>query len=79
MGLSMEKPKLFPDIAQGSLETLNRPVLRGAWSISHELWSLDSLNFYPFVVPETLELQFPPTKEGTVVYALKGSYYALYK
>ncbi len=79
MGLSMEKPKLFPDIAQGSLETLNHPVLRGAWSISHELWSLDSLNLYPFVVPETLELQFPPTKEGTVVYALKGSYYALYK
>ena len=79
MGLFMDKPKLFPDAAQGSLDALNKPVLRGAWTISHDLWSLDSLNLYPFVVPETLELQFAPDQQGNVAYILKGSYYALYK
>ena len=79
ISLSMDKPKLFPDAAQGSLESLTHPVLRGTWSITHDLWSLDSLNLYPFVVPETLELQFPENSQGNIVYALKGSYYALYK
>jgi hypothetical protein len=75
----MDKPKLFPDATQGGLDALNKPVLRGVWTISHDLWSLDSLNLNPFVVPETLELQFSPDKQGNISYTLKGSYYALYK
>jgi hypothetical protein len=77
--LAMEKPKLFPDNAQGNLETLQRPVIRGAWTITHDLWSLDSLKLQPFVVAESLELQFPSSPIGSVVYSLKGSYYALHK
>jgi hypothetical protein len=79
MSLLMDKPKLFPDTAQGGLDALHKPVMRGVWTISHDLWSLDSLNLYPFVVPETLELQFSPDKQGNIAYTLKGSYYALYK
>lgn len=79
IGLFMDKPKLFPDAAQGSLDALNKPVVRGVWTISHDLWSLDSLNLYPFVVPETLELQFSPDKQENITYTLNGSYYALYK
>ena len=75
----MEKPKLFPDNAQGNLETLQRPVIRGAWTITHDLWSLDSWKLQPFVVAESLELQFPSSPIGSVVYSLKGSYYALHK
>lgn len=79
ISLSMEKPKLFPDSAQGGLDALEHPVVRGGWSITHELWSLDSLNLYAFVVPETIEMQFSSDKPGAYAYALKGSYYALFK
>ena len=79
--VSMDKPKLFPETSQGTLESLSRPVVKGTWSFKHQLWSLDSLNLYPFVVPETIEISFAnsQTKQTHTGYELKGSFYALYK
>lgn len=77
--IALEKPKLFPESAQGTLESLNRPVIRGSWTFKHELWSLDSINLYPFVVPESIDIQFANAKQSASSYELKGSFYALYK
>jgi hypothetical protein len=77
--IALEKPKLFPESAQGTLETLNHPVIRGNWTFKHELWSLDSLNLYPFVVPESIDIQFANAKQSASSYELKGSFYAVYK
>jgi hypothetical protein len=70
---------LFPTTAQGTPDSLNRPVVRGNWGLQLELWSIASLKLYPYVVPETLDIQFPEGKQDQVVYSLKGSFYALYK
>lgn len=77
--VSLEKPVLFPSTAQGNLDTLKRPVVRGTWGLQLELWSIASLKLYPYAVPETLEIQFPAGKQDQAIYALKGSFYALYK
>ena len=77
--LTLEKPGLFPATAQGTAETLTRPVVRGAWGLQMELWSITSLSLYPYVVPESLEIQFPVGQQDQAVYSLKGSFYALYK
>ena len=77
--LTLEKPSLFPSAAQGTPESLTRPVMRGTWGLQLELWSISSLNLYPYVVPESLDLQFPVGQQDQAVYSLKGSFYALYK
>jgi hypothetical protein len=77
--ITLDKPVLFPASAQGSAETLQRPVVRGTWGLQLELWSIHSLKLLPYVVPETLDIQFPADKQDQAVYSLKGSFYALYK
>lgn len=77
--ISLEKPVLFPPTAQGSLDSLKHPVVRGAWGLQLELWSIASLKLYPYAVPESLEIQFPAGQQDQAVYSLKGSFYALYK
>lgn len=77
--ISLEKPVLFPPTAQGSLDSLKHPVVRGAWGLQLELWSITSLKLYPYAVPESLEIQFPAGQQDQAIYSLKGSFYALYK
>ncbi len=78
-GITLDKPVLFPLTAQGTPDSLKHPVVRGNWGLQLELWSISSLKLYPYVVPETLEIQFPEGKQAQAVYSLKGSFYALYK
>ena len=77
--ITLDKPVLFPSTAQGTPDTLTRPVVRGNWGLQLELWSIATLKLFPYVVPETLDIQFPEGKQDQAVYSLKGSFYALYK
>ena len=76
--VSIEKPVLFPSTAQGTMDTLQKPVLSGTWSLQLELWTLSSLKISPYLMTESLEISFSDGKNPTV-YSLKGSYYANYK
>jgi hypothetical protein len=77
--ITLDKPALFPITAQGTPDSLNRAVVRGNWGLQLELWTIGSLNLFPNVVPETLDIQFSEGKQDPAVYSLKGSFYALNK
>lgn len=56
------------------IEILNKPVVKGAWTLEHELWSLPDIVVPNFVVPEKLTIQID-FKTG-LRYKLEGEYYA---
>lgn len=74
--VELKKPELFPAAAGLTLEQINRPVVRGDWSISHEIWSLNDLSFpIPAMVIDSLNIS-PPQKSNSWTYTLKGRFYA---
>jgi hypothetical protein len=74
--VSMNVPVLFPAADGVSLAQINKPVVRAEWSFTHELWSLDEVNFtHPSLVLDSFTLA-PDEKSGQWNYSLKGHYYA---
>lgn len=68
-------PELFPATGT-SAQQLARPVVRGEWSITHELWSLGELVLaYPAQVLRDLTIQ-QDDKTKKWIYTLTGHYYA---
>lgn len=73
--VKLNPPELFPATG-ASPDQLARPVVRGEWSITHELWSLGELEL-PFAAQVLTGLtiqQDEKTKNWT--YTLTGHYYA---
>lgn len=60
--------------ATAGLEILNKPVVKGSWSLEHDLWSLPDLDIPNFVVPETLTVYID--LKTNIRYKLEGAYYA---
>ncbi len=74
---TLTEPKLYPDNSPGSVAELHQPVVRGRWSIEHEVWTLRDLPLTTYEVPELLEITFPATSSDALpLYKLTGSYYA---
>lgn len=74
---TLTQPTLYPDNSPGSVGQLHRPVMRGRWSIQHEIWTLRDLPLSAYEVPELLEITFTPTTaDAPPLYKLSGSYYA---
>jgi Pilin accessory protein (PilO) len=71
--VTMDAMTLF-GVSTATVDDLNKPVVKGAWSIDHEMWSLTDLVIPDFVVPELLVIKLD-LKNG-LRYKLEGSYYA---
>ena len=71
--VKMTVPALFGTSTAG-VEALNKPVVKGTWSIEHELWSLPDLDIPNFVIPETLTVLID--LKGGLRYKLEGAFYA---
>ncbi len=73
--VKLKPPELYPSTG-AKPEQLMRPVIRGEWSITHELWSLGDLRLdLPAQALQSLTiLQDQNTKNW--VYTLTGHYYA---
>lgn len=71
--VKMLPPVLFGN-STATIEILNKPVVKGTWSLEHELWSLPDLEIPNFVVPETLTIQID--LNAGLRYKLEGAYYA---
>jgi hypothetical protein len=71
--VTMDAMTLF-GTSTASADTLNKPIMKGAWSIDHDMWSFTDLNIPNFVVPEMLTIKVD-LKNG-LRYKLEGSYYA---
>jgi len=69
----MTAPVLFGK-STASIDTLNKPLVKGTWAIEHELWSLPDLQIPNFVIPETLTIHID--LKANLNYKLEGSYYA---
>jgi hypothetical protein len=73
--VKLKPPELFPSTG-ATLEQLMRPVIRGEWSITHELWSLGDLKLnLPAQAVQNLTIQLDE-KTKNWVYTLTGHYYA---
>lgn len=74
--VQMKAPELYPATPGVKAEQIQKPVVRGEWSMTHELWTLGELTFNgPSLVLESLSLaKDEKTKEWT--YTLTGHYYA---
>jgi hypothetical protein len=71
--IAMTPVVLFGKSGSG-IEVLNKPVVKGTWTLEHELWSFPDLEIPNFVVPEKLTIQID-LKTG-LRYKLEGGYYA---
>ena len=73
--VKLRPPELFPSTG-AAIAQLSRPVVRGEWSLSHELWSLGDLRLdFPAQVLQSLNIQ-SDDKTKNWVYTLTGHYYA---
>lgn len=71
--INMTPPVLFGESLAG-IEVLNKPLVKGTWTLEHDLWSLPDLVIPNFVVPGKLTIQID-FKTG-FRYKLEGDYYA---
>ena len=73
--VQLKQPELYPNTG-ATADQIAKPVVRGEWSINHELWTLGELQFDdPTLVLQTITLeQNEKTKNWT--YTLTGHYYA---
>ena len=71
--VAMTPAALF-GIATAGIDVLNKPVVKGTWSLEHDLWSMPDLEIPDFVVPETLSVQID--LKTNIRYKLEGAYYA---
>lgn len=68
--------ELYPSIAGLSLPQIQRPVVRAAWEFTHELWTLNDLNFaLPSLALDSLSI-YPDAATQQWFYTLKGRFYA---
>ncbi len=72
LNVNLGKSSLFG--GQGSALELMRPIVKGAWSIDHDIWSLPELPMPDYVVPENLKVALSDAREFR--YKMEGSYYA---
>ncbi|WP_310646361.1 type 4b pilus protein PilO2 [Limnohabitans sp.] len=72
LNVSLGKTSLFG--GQGNVAELMRPIVKGAWSIEHDIWSLPELPMPDYVVPENLKIALSGAREFR--YKIEGSYYA---
>jgi hypothetical protein len=59
---------------QGNPAELMRPIVKGTWSIEHDIWSLPELPMPDYVVPENLKVARSDARDFR--YKIEGSYYA---
>jgi len=59
---------------QGNAATLLRPVVKGEWSIDHDIWSLAELQLPSYTVPENLKISKSDSENFR--FKIEGSYYA---
>jgi len=71
--VALTAPVLFGN-STATVETLNKPIVRGTWVLEHELWSLPDLEIPDFVVPETLTVLID--LKANLRYKLEGAFYA---
>ena len=71
--VAMTPAALF-GVATAGIDVLNKPVVKGTWSLEHDLWSMPDLEIPNFVVPETLSVQID--LKTNIRYKLEGAYYA---
>lgn len=73
--VQLKQPELYPNTG-ATAEQIARPVVRGEWTISHELWTLGDLEFEdPTLVLQSLTIQ-QDEKTKNWIYTLTGHYYA---
>jgi len=72
LNVSLSKAALFG--GQGNPVELMRPIVKGAWSIDHDIWSLTELPLPDYIVPENLKIA--RVDSGNFRYKIEGSYYA---
>jgi hypothetical protein len=74
--VSMKVAELYPATGGLNVAQIDKPVVRGEWTFTHDLWSLDEVNFtQASLVLESITLS-PDEKSGQWTYSLKGHYYA---
>lgn len=74
--VELKNAELYPAPSGLKAAQINKPVVRGEWTIEHEIWSLNDLSFsMPGLVAESLSI-VQPEKSNSWVYTLKGRYYA---
>jgi hypothetical protein len=73
--VKLKQPELYPNTG-ATVEQIANPVVKGEWTITHELWSLGDLSFnLPTLVLQSLTIeQDEKTKNWT--YSLTGHFYA---
>lgn len=72
LNVILSKTTLFG--GQGNPTELMRPIVKGAWSVEHDIWSLPELPMPDYVVPEGLKVALSGAREFR--YKIEGSYYA---
>jgi hypothetical protein len=72
LNVNLSKTTLFG--GQGNVAELMRPIVKGTWSIDHDIWSLMELPMPDYVVPENLKIARNDAREFR--YKIEGSYYA---
>lgn len=74
--VQLKNPELYPGTPGITAAQIGKPVLRGEWSLSHELWSLNDLSF-PLPALTLNNLSITRSQESDQwTYTLKGFYYA---
>lgn len=73
--IKLKQPELYPATG-ATVDQITNPVVRGEWSITHDLWTLGELTFdLPSVALKGLTLQ-QDEKTKNWTYTLTGHYYA---
>lgn len=74
--IKLGPPALYPAVQGLNPQLINKPVVQGKWSLSHELWTLGDLDFKGkgLSVQALSIVRDEKTKEW--MYLLTGSYYA---
>lgn len=74
--VQLKAAELYPAVPGFKAAQITKPVVRGAWSVTHELWSLNDLELQgPALVSEGLLIQRDEKTEEWI-YTLTGNYYA---
>jgi hypothetical protein len=71
--VTMDTPVIFGG-GDGNAVSLNKPIYKANWSISHEMWSMPDIRLPDYVVPEKLTIHV--NLNSGLRYKFEGSYYA---
>lgn len=74
--VQLKAPELFPATPGIKIQQIKAPVVRGEWSITHELWSLGDLEWKGKVLVAESLLIYREEKTNNWLYTLTGKYYA---